>query len=137
MDVSKLAKIYAQTLVLFLLLDATWIGVIGAGFYKAQIGVLMAANPNWLAAALFYVLYIAGLQLFVILPALKQRSTALGAFLGGAFGLLTYATYDLTNLATLDRWPVLVTVVDLLWGTFLCTAVCAAIVNWHSRPAAR
>jgi uncharacterized membrane protein len=111
-------KTYLFTLIPFLVLDAFWLGLVAPSFYKTQIGHLMAVNPNLLAAVLFYLLYVAGLVVFVTGREGTLQQTALrGAF----FGLLCYATYDLTNLATLQGWPVLVTVVDLLWGTFATT----------------
>lgn len=111
-------KRYFITLCAFLILDAIWLGLIAQPFYQAQIGFLLAKNPNWLAAGAFYLLYVAGLVFFVVGPALRS-GTALprAAMRGAVFGLIAYATYDLTNLATLDRWPLLVTMVDLVWGT--------------------
>ena len=119
-------KTYLYTLIPFLVLDALWLGLVAPAFYKAQIGHLMAATPNLLAALVFYLLYVAGLVVFVTGQAGALKQTALrGAF----FGLLCYATYDLTNLATLRDWPLLVTVVDLVWGTF-ASAVTALTAGW-------
>jgi uncharacterized membrane protein len=119
-------KTYLYTLIPFLVLDALWLGLVAPAFYKAQIGHLMAANPNLLAAVLFYLLYVVGLVIFVTGREGTLKQTVLrGAF----FGLLCYATYDLTNLATLRDWPLLVTVVDLVWGTF-ASAVTALTAGW-------
>jgi len=123
------AKHYLLTLLPFVVLDAFWLGLVAPRFYKSQIGFIMARNPNWLAAALFYALYIAGMVVFVT----GREGTLLQAALRGAlFGLVCYATYDLTNLATLEGWPVLITVVDLCWGTFL-SATTALAAAWLGR----
>lgn len=122
-------KTYLFTLIPFLILDALWLGLVAPAFYKSQIGHLMAANPNLPAAAIFYLLYVAGMVVFVTGREGTLRQTAArGAF----FGLLCYATYDLTNLATLQGWPVLVTVVDLVWGTFVSSITSLAAV-WLDR----
>ena len=108
-------KNYLLTLLPFIVLDAIWLGLVAPSFYKTQIGHLMSANPNLLAAVLFYLLYVVGLVVFVT----GREGTLMQTALRGAFfGLVCYATYDLTNLATLRDWPVLVTLVDLTWGTF-------------------
>ncbi len=119
-------KLYFIALPIFLALDALWLGVITRNFYKEQIGFLMKTNVNWTAALIFYVLFIVGLVLFVISPALANGSWTQAILMGALFGLITYATYDLTNLATLKDWPLLVTVVDLIWGAFISAAVSIA-----------
>jgi len=116
-------KLYLIALSIFLIIDAVWLSVIAKNFYSQQIGSLMKKNVNWLAAGFFYLLFIVGLVVFVISPALKKRSPLAAVLLGGLFGLITYATYDLTNLATLKNWPLLVTIVDLLWGMSLAASV--------------
>lgn len=113
---SSFGKAYLFTLIPFLVLDAIWLGLVAPSFYKSQIGHLMADSPNFLAAGIFYLLYVAGMVVFVT----GRKGTLKETILRGAFfGFIAYATYDLTNLATLQGWPVLVTVVDLIWGTFL------------------
>ena len=119
-------KRYLFTLVILLVLDALWLGVIAPSFYQAQIGFLMAASPNWGAAGVFYVLFVAGLVVFVISPGLEAGAPSRAVWRGALFGLIAYATYDLTNLATLRDWPVLVTVIDLIWGMVLTGGVAAA-----------
>lgn len=116
-------KVYVVALIVFSLIDAVWLGFISRGLYQQQIGYLLSPKPNWFAAILFYLVFIAGLVFFVINPALAKSSImwALGA--GAAFGFICYATYDLTNLATVKDWPVLITVIDLAWGSFICAAV--------------
>ena len=116
---SDFAKCYVITLVVFLVLDAIWLGVIAPRFYRVQISFLMADRPKWLAAGVFYLIFVAGLVLFVVSPGVREGSLVKAALRGALFGLVTYATYDLTNLATVAGWPLLVTVVDLGWGTVL------------------
>jgi uncharacterized membrane protein len=114
-------KNYFVTLIPFLVLDAIWLGLVAPSFYKSQIGHLMAENPNFLAAGIFYLLYVVGLVVFIT----GREGTLKEAALRGAFfGLVCYATYDLTNLATLRDWPILVTLVDLAWGAFLSGTTC-------------
>lgn len=108
------------------MLDAIWLSVVANKFYKSQIGQLLLDKPNMLAALLFYVIYIIGVVAFVINPALEKGSWMHALGYGALFGLVAYATYDLTNLATLKEWPVKLVVVDLLWGMVL-TAVVAVV----------
>ncbi|MGB5945635.1 DUF2177 family protein [Paenisporosarcina sp.] len=115
----KNLKIYGITLLVFFLVDIVWLAFISRKLYEDQIGFLLAEDVNWMAAGIFYLLYIGGLLFFVILPAIEKNSWTQALFAGGFFGLITYATYDLTNLATIEGWPIFVTVVDLMWGTFL------------------
>lgn len=119
-------KLYCIALPIFFAVDMVWLGVAAKTFYAKQVGFLMKANVNWAAALLFYFLFIAGLVVFVVVPAVEKGSWARAVLLGAFFGLITYATYDLTNLATLKDWPMLVTVVDLIWGTVLAASVSVA-----------
>ncbi len=116
-------KLYFIALPVFFVLDMIWLGLVASKFYQSQIGFLMKTNINWIAAIVFYLLFIGGLVVFVLLPAMEKKSWLTALLLGAGFGFITYATYDLTNLATLKDWPILVTVVDLLWGTFLAASV--------------
>ena len=116
------AKHYLITLVVFLILDAIWLGLIARRLYRAQIGFLMAAQPKWTAAGVFYLLFVAGLVVFCVLPAVREGSLGQAAWRAALFGLVTYATYDLTNLATVEGWPLLDTAIHLAWGTALSTA---------------
>ena len=116
-------KLYAIALPIFLAIDMVWLGLVAKNFYKNQVGFLMKADINWTAAILFYLLFIVGLVLFVILPSVEKGSWMQALLLGAFFGFITYATYDLTNLATLKNWPLLVTIVDLLWGATLAALV--------------
>lgn len=112
-------KVYLLTFIVFLGIDAVWLAKIAPNFYKTNIGHLMAEKPNLIAAGVFYIINIFGIVLFAINPALQKNSTASAFIYGALYGLATYATYDLTNLATLKDWPLKVTVVDIIWGMFL------------------
>ncbi len=116
-------KLYAIALPVFFAIDMVWLVLVAKNFYKSQIGFLMRPDINWTAAISFYLLFIVGLVLFVIAPAVDKSSWMQALFLGAFFGFITYATYDLTNLATLKDWPLLVTIVDLAWGTVLGSLV--------------
>ena len=118
-------KLYLASLAAFLLIDMLWLGVVARGFYRQHLGFLLSPSPNWAAAIVFYLLFIAGLLVFAVLPGLKAGAPGKAIALGAFFGLVTYATYDLTNLATIKGWPLLVTAVDMLWGLIL-----AAIVSY-------
>ncbi len=111
--------LYFLIAIIFLAIDLVWLGFIGKNFYNAQIGFLLKENPNWPAAALFYGLYVIGVVVFVAAPALSADSAFYALGYGALFGLITYATYDMTNLATLKDWPLKITVVDLIWGSTL------------------
>lgn len=119
----KFLKQFLVTFVTFLLIDAVWLGLIAKDFYAKHLGFLMTDTPNLWAAVIFYVLYVFTLVVMVVKPALQQRSLADAMNKGALFGLCAYATYDLTNLATLHAWPLIVTVVDMIWGTFLTSLV--------------
>jgi uncharacterized membrane protein len=122
-------KLYLIAFIVFLIIDAIWLTLVAKTFYRNQIGFLMKANPNYLAAIIFYLLFIVGLVYFVIQPGVDANSIGKILLGGVLFGLITYATYDLTNLATLKGWPITVTIVDLIWGTFLSTSV--AVITYY------
>jgi len=114
------------------LLDAFWLSVVANKFYKSQIGSLLLEKPNMSAAILFYIIYVIGIVVFAIMPALEKGSWGVAAGLGALFGLIAYATYDLTNLATLKGWSMRVVVVDMAWGAVL-TSLVAATSFWILR----
>jgi uncharacterized membrane protein len=116
-------KLYFITLAAFLAIDMVWLGLVARGFYRKNLGFLMLAKPNWIAAIIFYLLFIVGLLIFVIVPGLNANSLLKTLLLAAFFGLVTYTTYDLTNLATIKKWPFIVTVVDMLWGAVLSVLV--------------
>lgn len=116
-------KLFLIALPVFFAIDMVWLGLVAKNFYREQIGFLMKPNINWLAAIIFYLIFIAGLVVFVIQPAFEKNSWQHALLYGAFFGLITYATYDLTNLATTKNWPLLVTIVDLAWGMVLSLSV--------------
>jgi uncharacterized membrane protein len=116
-------KLYIIALPIFLAIDMAWLGLVAKNFYAKRIGFLMKTDINWTAAILFYLLFIIGLVLFVIMPAVGKGSWVHALLFGALFGLIAYATYDLTNLATLKDWPLIVTIVDLAWGAVLAGSV--------------
>ena len=116
-------KLYAIALPVFFAIDMLWLGVVAKNFYRSQIGNIMKPDVNWVAAIIFYLIFIAGLVVFVIEPAVEKGSWKHALLLGAFFGLVCYATYDLTNLAVAKDWPVLVTIVDLTWGAVLAASV--------------
>lgn len=116
-------KLYFIALPVFFAIDMVWLGLVAKNFYAKHIGFLMKTDVNWLAAIIFYLLFIVGLVIFVISPALQANSWEKAVLYGALFGLITYATYDLTNLATIKGWPMIVTIVDLIWGTTLAGLV--------------
>ncbi len=125
MNIWFLLKVYVATLIAFLVIDLTWLGLIARNFYAKHLGHLMAAQTNWPAAIVFYLLFVFGLIIFAVLPGLEADSLTKALLWGSLFGFFTYATYDLTNLATLRDWPVLLTIVDIAWGVVLATSVSA------------
>ena len=116
-------KVYLLTLAGFLAMDMVWLVVVARGFYRERLGFLLSDQPNWWAAISFYLLFVVGLLVFVIVPAMEAGSLRKALLLGAFFGLVTYATYDLTNHATIKNWPWIVTLVDMTWGAVLATTV--------------
>ncbi len=120
---------YASTLIAFFAIDLIWLGFIAKTFYRDQLGPLMLDSPNWGVAIIFYALYIAGILIFAVKPALDSDQLMKAVVYGALFGFFCYATYDLTNLATLKGWPTKMVIVDIIWGTVL-TGSCAVIGAW-------
>ena len=115
---------YLITLFYFLAIDFTWLSIMSKKVYAPQIGHLMAEKPQLLPAFIFYLLFVVGLLVFVILPSISQNFSIGKTLLYAAlFGLVTYATYDLTNLATLKNWSIVVTIIDMIWGATLSALV--------------
>ena len=125
MVATKLVQLYLVTAILFFAVDILWLGVVAKNFYNRHLGRFFRERVNWTAATIFYCLYILGILIFAILPGISFASLARTVTLGVLYGLFTYATYDLTNLATLKDWPVKIVVVDILWGMVLCGLVSA------------
>lgn len=119
----KFIKLYFISLLTFFIVDMFWLGLIAKNFYSKYLGFIMTKEINWVAAIIFYLLFIIGLVVFVIIPGIEAKSITKTISLAMLFGLITYATYDLTNLATLKNWPLNVTIIDLIWGMTLSTIV--------------
>jgi len=115
-------KLYGVTLVSFLVIDLLWLGIVARSFYRSHLGFLMAPSTNWWAASVFYLLFVLGILFFVLVPSLEADSLGSVIMRGALYGLITYATYDLTNLATLQDWPLVLSIVDIAWGTVLAVA---------------
>ena len=120
---------YAATLIVFCCCDFVWLGWIAKDYYHSQIGGLLLGQPNWPAAVAFYAIFSGGVCLFCIVPALDAASIGRAALLGALLGALAYATYDLSNLATLKGWSTALSLVDIAWGAFV-TAVSASSGYW-------
>lgn len=105
----------------FITIDLIWLGLVAKKLYDKYLGYIMTKNINWIAAIVFYIIFVIGLLIFVIQPALAQESVKYLIYYAMAYGFVTYATYDLTNLATLKDWPIPITIIDLIWGTSLST----------------
>jgi uncharacterized membrane protein len=121
----RLALGYIGCLLTMAVLDAAWLSTMVPLFYRPRLGALLLPRPVWWAAIAFYLLYGAGIVLFAVLPGIRAESLPRAVLLGAALGLVAYATYDLTNQATLRDWPVMITGLDLVWGMVL-TGVAAA-----------
>ena len=109
---------YVVTAVVFLGFDYIWLNR-AIGFYRNSLGDLLAEKPNLSAAVALYLIYFVGIVVFSVMPAARDEAWMSAILLGGLLGLVAFATYDLTNLATLSRWPLIVVVVDMVWGTFV------------------
>lgn len=125
-------KLYGVAAVTFFLIDLVWIGVVAAGFYDRHLGHLLSGTVRWEAAIVFYLIYIAGLVVFAVLPALEAGSLMRALVLGGFLGFFAYATFDLTCAALFKDFPMTVVVVDMIWGTVL-TATVTTVTVWVGR----
>lgn len=123
LTITQYIYIYLFSVPVFFLIDMVWLGVVASQFYKSQIGHLLSSSVNWSVAIAFYFMFLAGLVVFAIGPAVESRTWTHALLYGALFGFFTYLTYDLTNWATLKEWPALVSIVDVLWGTLLSAAV--------------
>ena len=123
MNISFYLKLYLLTVPVFFIIDLIWLGVVAKNFYQKNLNYILSPHVNWTAAIIFYLIYIAGILIFAVLPAVAKDSLRHAAVWGALFGFFTYATYDLTNLALLKDWPIVIVIVDILWGVVLCSAV--------------
>jgi uncharacterized membrane protein len=121
MSISFYLKLYALTVPVFFAIDMLWLGVVAKGFYQRKLGFILSPSINWAAAITFYLIFIVGILIFAVRPAVNSNSWVQAAVLGALFGFFTYATYDLSNLATIKNWPLVVVVADIVWGMCLCT----------------
>lgn len=126
MNILKLLYTYLFSLAIFLGIDFVWLGFIAKNMYQEKIGHLMASSPKLLPAGVFYLTFVVGVLLFTVLPGLKEDSLIKTLLLAAAFGFFTYSTYDLTNLATLKDWPLIVTIIDIIWGMFIASVTALA-----------
>jgi uncharacterized membrane protein len=124
---------YIVTAIVFLGLDALWLSQIALGMYRRELGALLLDKPNLAIAGIFYLLFVIGIVVLAILPALNGGSWVNALIMGAVLGLVAYGTYDITNLSTLKNWSLTVTIADLIWGTVL-TAISATVgylvVSW-------
>lgn len=133
MPIYKLMVSYGLTAIVFFAVDMAWLGFIAKNIYRKYLGSFLSDKVNWPAAVIFYLLFIMGIFYFAILPAIEKNSVAKAIISGALFGFFTYATYDLTNLATLKDWPLPIVFIDVLWGAVLTSVVGTAgfyIVKW-------
>ena len=120
---TQFGRYYLIAVVVFVILDAIWLGIISRNLYSKYLGYIMTETPNWIAAIIFYLLFIVGIVVFVVFPGIEEKNLWISFGKAALFGLVTYATYDLTNLATIKSWPIQITIIDLIWGTFLSSIV--------------
>lgn len=133
MPFSKLILSYGLTFAVFFVIDMAWLGFIAKDLYRKHLSAFLSDQVNWSAAIVFYLLFIVGVFIFAIMPAVEKDSVRSAMLLGGLFGFFTYATYDLTNLATLKNWPLTIVFIDVVWGFVLTGLVATAgfyIVKW-------
>ena len=119
-------KLYLLTVPIFFIIDLLWLGYVAKRFYRENLDFILSPEVNWPAAICFYLIYIAGILIFGVLPALEKDSLARALVWGGLYGFFTYATYDLTNMALIKGWPLKIVVVDIAWGVVLCAVVATA-----------
>ena len=133
MNIKSILISYLLTFVVFLMVDMLWLGIIAKNLYQKYLGDFLADDVNWTAAIIFYFIYVIGISIFAIYPAINKDSVFNAILMGALFGFFTYATYDLTNLATLKGWPLTIVFIDILWGTTLSAIVSFSgyyIVKW-------
>jgi uncharacterized membrane protein len=131
--VGSILMVYGLTACVFFIIDLFWLGLAAKGLYQRHIGELLRAQVNWTAAILFYAIYIAGIEVFVLIPALQDGAGIVRtAVMGGLLGFFAYSTFDLTCLALIRNWSVTIAALDMLWGTLL-TAFTSVVVIWLVR----
>ncbi|MBS0624441.1 MAG: DUF2177 family protein [Verrucomicrobia bacterium] len=119
----KWLRIYLICLILFIITDLFWLGILATNFYMAHIGFLMKKNILWLAAFCFYLMYAAAICYFAVNPSLEKNNFKIAMRSGFFLGLVSYGTYDLTNLATIEGWPLKIVWVDMIWGASITAII--------------
>jgi uncharacterized membrane protein len=125
----EIIKIYITTLIVLTGLDGLWLGFISKSFYQKHLGYLFTDKVSWWPIAIFYPLYAVGVLVFAVIPALEAKSLFEAVWRGALLGLVAYAAYDLTNQATITKWPLIITVADLAWGVAV-TTLTSVVVYW-------
>lgn len=127
MNPTEFIKLYLIATPIFFAIDIIWLSIFAKNFYRSQLGSLLTDKINWTAAIVFYLIFIAGIVIFVLVPAVREDSLQKALIFGALFGFFAYATYDLTNLATTKNWPFALSIVDMLWGTVLAASVSSLV----------
>jgi len=122
--------LYGITTIIFFAIDMVWLGVVARNLYKQKLGFILSPEVNWAAAIIFYLIYIGGILFFAVLPASKEMSWQTALLNGALLGGMCYATYDLTNMATIAKWPLEIVVIDIVWGMVLTGSV--AILSYFA-----
>jgi uncharacterized membrane protein len=126
MPITKLIISFFLTFAVFFAIDMAWLGFIAKDLYRKHLSQFLTDDVNWIAAIVFYILFVIGIFIFAIMPAVEKNSLNSAILLGALFGFFTYATYDLTNLATLKNWPLTIVFIDIIWGSVLTGIVSTA-----------
>ena len=126
MTFPKIIISYLLTTLVFFAIDMVWLGFVAKNIYQKYLGALLSETVNWAAAIIFYLIFIVGIFIFVISPAVEKQSVVRAIVLGAIFGFISYATYDLTNFATLKGFPLNIVFIDLAWGATLTAMVSVA-----------
>lgn len=133
MNIKSVIFSYLLTFGVFLIVDLLWLGIIAKNIYQKYLGGFLTDSVNWTAAFIFYFIYVVGISIFAIYPSVNKDSVYNAILMGALFGFFTYATYDLTNLATLKGWPLPIVFIDIIWGSVLSAVVSFSgfyIVKW-------
>ncbi|MCG8409966.1 MAG: DUF2177 family protein [Bacteroidales bacterium] len=133
MSIKNMIICYLLTFLVFLAIDMLWLGIVAKDLYQKHLSNFLSDKVNWSAAFVFYFIYVAGISFFAIYPSINKDSIIYAILLGALFGFFTYATYDLTNLATLKNWPLPIVFIDIIWGTILSAMVSVSgfyLVKW-------
>lgn len=123
MNIKSILLSYLLTFIVFMILNMLWLGIIAKNLYQKDLGGFLTDSVNWTAVIIFYFIYVIGISIFAIYPAVNKDSVFNAILMGALFGVFTYATYDLTNLATLKGWPLPIVFIDVLWGAVLSAIV--------------